>query len=249
MHDSARKGVQVFTKEGKFVRTFANKESDGYVFAFFVFKTRILVTGDSTVKIFDSNYNYVSQIAVSGFSAKYICFLGEEFLLVTTMQNTILTLDWNGNVVAKFGSRHSGQFSDISGICINSQGHILVIDSKYGVQIFSKDWKLLSCFNPGKDDLAKFASESHIPEYIKRYMLQRKKTQMPLLSGLVVGPNDNIFLVDESCNKLCIFTPSGDLIKQIPISNCPKDILLLGRRLFVSCNGSICVFTNEHEPL
>ena len=241
--DTHYRGVRVFTKDGKFVRTFANNQLKRVPSGVFVFKRKILVMGDSSILIFNPKYNLVSQIKVEGFTPMHICFLGEEFLLVTTVQDTVLTLDWNGCVIRKIGSEDSGQFVEQSAICTNSRGEILVTDSRHGVQIFSQDWQLLSCFNPAKDDLATMFALCCIPVSARYHVIRREPVY--LLGGLLTDVNDNIFITDGSSKTVQMFTPTGDLIKKIPIANRPKDMFLLGRRLFVSCRGSICVFINE----
>ena len=237
--DSHNNRVQVFSKKGKFIECFGLKELGKYPYGISVFKEKILVTDtlENRIIIFDSGYKPISEIRLDDFLPRRICFLGQELLLVTMDKGFILRVDWKGNIIEKLGSDYGEpiNLTNIGGICLNNKGEILVTDCRYGVRTLASDGKFISCFDVGS---------------IKEYGVENVKT-LPtssgfhLLGSICVDQDDNIFVIDDTNSRICIFTPNGTLIQDIPLNGYYCDLFLSSRRMFVSRKDSICVFSNE----
>lgn len=131
-----------------------------------------------------------------------------------------------GNIIKKFGSYSTREFTNIGGICINNKGEILVADS-FRVQSFNQDWQFLSSFR----------------------LLQHKSiaNQTCFPQAILVDQDDNIFVSNAIGRRITIFSASGHPVCQIPTKYDAHDMLLCRKKLFVCCTDSVYVFGNIEE--
>ena len=147
-------------------------------------KLYIAEWGNHRISVFQLDGQF-THIIGSGHltNPRYIAVSSNDQLLVTNQGLcciSIFTLD--GNYVGKFGTQGSdlGQFRNLSGICVDKCGIILVADddNKF-VSIFDRDGKFVHCFGRGY-----FSSPYRI----------------------AINPAGNIYITDRSKSRIQIFS-------------------------------------------
>ena len=163
------------------------------------------------MQIFNQNFNPTNTFAIIGSPPKMICHAGEGKVLVTNTSHGILQL--KGDIQQKFGSQgpHSRHFVCTSGICCNSNGEVIVVDSLFNqIQVFNKEGGFLYSLG----SLGEGPDQFHYP------------------NGVCTDYEDNIFVADYKNNRISIFTPQGMPIQQV--STClPTGLCLYKNQIIV----------------
>lgn len=104
----------------------------------------------------------------------------------------------------------------IKGMCINSLGEIMV------------------------------SGESQVYNLSSGKPIERISASINSAFGICTDRKDNIFVADNFGNKISIFTPGGELIREIEQVISPRHIAICGRRVLVNsdCDGYIYIFSN-----
>lgn len=178
-----------------------------------VYNNRIFVADslNERIQVFDLDYQFTSIIHLEGHSPKSICHSKKGEILLTTYLGEIVRVSLDGRVSNITRIPPHSQGFLLGGICIDSLDRIIVSNKTFdGIQIFSQDGQLLDSF---KIDLCNSI-------------------------GVCVDPYDNILV---ACgHNICIFTPSGKLVRRISAPNTLYDLCIVGREIIAT--GDYCIY-------
>lgn len=130
--------------------------------------------------------------------------------------------DENGIVVSRFQrKKESEPYTFVSGICVNSLGHIITVDR-------------VRCRIEAVDSLGNlihsFGSRGSGP------------CELEMAKGICVDSRDNVFVADWGNCRISVFTPKGIPIRQISVPGKPYAICVSKRRMYVCIQSSVnCV--------
>lgn len=178
------------------------------------------------IQIFHANtYSSIRCISTGKFNPLAICSVSNGLVMVTTSQNEVIVFNQEGDIIKRFGSSGTGdgQFNNPRGICSNSRGEVLIVDSNnHRIQVFSEDGQFLSAFGSKKSDEYQF------------YYPRR----------ICVDCDDNIYVADSGNDRVCIFNHRTSLVQNVDIDN-PMDLCLMnGKMIITHAADFISVFSN-----
>ena len=229
--DNLNTRIQLFDSNGQFISEFPCRV-DGL---FLLIKPLgICVSGENLlvadsenqrIHIFNKQYQSNGSFDCTGFKPRRICSNTEGQIIITTLEDGILILDKGGCIVKRIGflGKENGQFTQPIGICTNSKGEILVVDTcNHRIQILSRDGRFLR----------KFGSRGN------------GKDQFDYPKGICVDWHDNIYVADCENNRISIFNREGIPLQQIPVVD-PSELCLFGRKIIVTTyKDCIKIFSN-----
>jgi DNA-binding beta-propeller fold protein YncE len=206
--DNSTKNVQVYDRDGKFLRTLGGAKwfSRPSGIAVDAAGTRIYVvdTGSVTnenhrVRVFDAQTgDHILDIGTRGnaqgeFNLPRDVVVGTDGLLYVVDGGNfrVQVFKPDGTFVRTFGAvgRQSGQFSRPKEAAVDPDGNLYVVDSAFGnFQIFSQDGKLLLAIG-GR-------SES---DGMAKYMLP---------SGIAIDGDGRVYIVDQFFRKIDVYRPA-----------------------------------------
>lgn len=225
--DSVNNRISVFGVDGKFISSLDNSGINR------LNNPRgILVSGpnifvcdcfNQRIQIYNQDYNLASTISTKPFTPRYAHVFENGNILFSTDQDCIVLVDGYGKSLGEFGSRgqKEGEFRYPEGICVNSFGEIIVIDSwNSRVQLFDQQGQFLRSFG----------SEGKGPGCL----------YYP--KGVCLDSDDNILVADYYNDRVTVFSRHGSPIKEIRIvEEEPKGICLWGKRILVASFSTICI--------
>lgn len=207
--DGSAKQVQMYDKEGKFIRTIGGGKrqlsrpsgiaADEEGKRVYVVDTGSVTNEKHRVVVFDAETgNHLFDIGKRGtadgeFNLPRDVAIGTDGLLYVVDGGNfrVQVFKADGTFVRSFGSigRQPGQFSRPKEVAVDPEGHIYVIDSAFGnFQIFNKDGDLLLAVG----------SRNEIDEPAK-YMLP---------SGIAIDGDGRVYMVDQYFRKVDIYRPA-----------------------------------------
>lgn len=225
--------IAVFDKNGQLIHAFGSKGSGidqfNHPIAVSSIGENLLVSDyqNRRIQIFNStSWTFIKYISFSEYCPTRVCSTLDGFIVVATVENSVLIIDENGHIVKRFGSYGKGnsEFHVISGICCNSKNQIVVADCyNHRIQVFSRDGVFLLSFG----SKGKRPNQFYYPD------------------GICVDQDNNIYVADHCNDRISIFTPEGKPIQQIYFDKV-QDLCLVGKSMFVTNHyNCITIFSNE----
>lgn len=206
--DNSAKQVQVYDKDGKFLRTIGGPKYfsrptgiavDAEGMRVYVVDTGAVTNEKHRVLVFDAQTGeHLRDIGTRGsgegeFNLPRDVVVGKDGLLYVVDGGNfrVQVFKPDGTFVQTFGSigRQSGQFSRPKEAAVDPEGNVYVVDSAFGnFQIFTSDGKLLLAVG-GRSEADGRA----------RYMLP---------SGIAVDGDGRVYLVDQYFKKVEVYRPA-----------------------------------------
>lgn len=206
--DNTAKQVQVYDKDGKFLRTigspkFFSRPSGIAVNAegtrVYVVDTGAVTNEKHRVLVFDAQSGeHLFDIGKRGngdgeFNLPRDVVVGQDGLLYVVDGGNfrVQVFKQDGTFVRTFGAigRRSGQFSRPKEAAVDPEGNVYVVDSAFGnFQIFSPDGQLLLAIGGRREDDGR-----------AKYMLP---------SGIAVDGDGRVYLVDQYFKKVEVYRPA-----------------------------------------
>jgi DNA-binding beta-propeller fold protein YncE len=206
--DSSAKHVQVYDKDGKFLRTVGDAKMfsrpsgiavDAEGSRIYVVDTGGVASDDHRVRVFDAQSGkHLHDIGKRGsapgeFNLPRDVSIGKDGLLyvVDGANFRVQVFKPDGTFVRVFGGigRQGGQFSRPKEVATDPDGNVYIVDSAFGnFQIFTPDGKLLlSVGSRGeRDGMAKYL----------------------LPSGIAIDGDGRVYMVDQFYRKVDIYRPA-----------------------------------------
>jgi sugar lactone lactonase YvrE len=196
LSDSMLKRVEVFNKQGKYLRDIGSPGLFIRPAGIAIDEDRIYVidTHGHQVFVFTKKdgellFRFGKNGAGKGeFNYPTNIFIGKDKLLYITdsLNFRVQIFDRDGNFISSFGKLGdgSGDLSKPKGIAVDSEGHIYVADAHFdNVQIFDKNGRLLLVFGD----------------------TGRGRGEMILPAGVFIDEQDRIYVADSYNNRIQIF--------------------------------------------
>lgn len=170
------------------------------------------------IQIFNENYNPISFISTGSCYPTCVCTSKRGDIIVGTVENIILIFNTKGHYINQFSvfEDHTGTKCIIRAIACNSRDEILIAHPCHQqVQIYSRDGVSLRTF-----------------------------ASISLACAICVDQENNILILDKAEKKINIFDSDETYVTQIRLSTQPYGICIHNRRIIVTDENCINIFSN-----
>ena len=192
--DSNSNGVNVFDKEGHFLRAIGAESGIKRPVGIAVDESRDLVVvvngGDHIVLLLNRNLKLIKKVGNRGSKEgqfnfpTYCCIVpGKGFAVTDTGNFRVQVFDYNGKFLKSFGKAgdSSGSFSRPKGVAVDPDGNLYVVDSGFfNIQVFKLDGQVLTFIGNGGPGRGQF--------------------QVPC--GIAIGKDGSIFVAEEANRRI-----------------------------------------------
>ena len=225
-------------------------------------------TGNSTIRIFDLDGDYKTQLNFPNFTCRFepvdlALTEDENSMMVTDHGNRqVMECSLDGHLIKLFGI---GSLCRPCGVAINSIGYVFVADHEADcIRVFDSDGEYIKCiggFGQGqcefngplaitvnsKDELLVSDRENHRVQILDpdgEYLSQVTSVdnggdrELKCPTGIAVDDDDNIVVCNDWNNRVLMFRPDGSFVKRI---DCDSDGLMYPNGVAVIEDGKVAV--------
>lgn len=226
--DTLNQRIQKFTPDGSFVTMWGE---EGYGAEEFKCPLGIAVDSDGFVYVADGNSPYVRKFTSDGdFVMRWDAevrngiAVDEDGYVYVTSKDSVRKFTTDGNFVREWGRNGSGegQFTKASGIAVHD-GYIYVVEldreGNHRVQKFTTD--------------GKYVTKWEMPEVCCHWW--------PMIVGITVDPDGNIYVSNPFASTIRKYTPNGNLLTEFRNKGSGEGELRNPQGLCIDGNGTLYV--------